>query len=670
MSLDFASKKLASSGITIDDAKQLGMSVDKAVKFDAAFHPIKALKIPYFNIEGEDSGFFRIRYLEDLPGFGRQIAKPQRYAQSIGSTNWVYLPRVPSIDWTKVASDATEPLVITEGELKAACACLYGITTIALGGVSVWQSRKKGLPLLPPLDEFVWKGRRVIIIFDSDAATNPNVAQTSVSLCKELLRLGAAPRVASLPPAIDGSKQGLDDFLVAGRELRDVLQETRSLDLGDYLLQFNNKFAYVPKMDVVVSVSDGHLSKRDAFIRGVACNVKVVEYVPSANNNLRREVISVAQNWLEWTARREVVGITYRPGAPRITEDGWFNGWRCWGVEPSPGNIAPWQKLLDYIFSEEPEHREWFEKWCAYPLQYPGTKLHTAVVFWSPGQGVGKSLIGNTLGKIYGENFTALNSALLRGDFNGWFQNRQLILGDEVVGSDKRGEADRLKSLITQETAWINSKGIPEFEVPDYVNWIMTSNHPNAFYLDIQDRRFAIFRAPITPMSKEFYEEFIAWRDEEQGTEALFDYLLKLDLAGFRPTDPAPITRSKMEMTDRGMSDVASFIQHLVANLDIELEKIATMMYLKEPPELLTSKMLLQYYERDGVQGRVSSGGIARELDKFGFRQLPQVRTKTFGSIRPFALKNTLEWLREKPEVVRDYVDRVFVSHLPKKGKF
>lgn len=660
--LSFAKAKLASSGISLEDAVALGMSVVRADNLDQAFKPVRALHIPYHDVDGRYSEFFRIRYLEDMPGFGAQLAKPQRYAQRAGTLNWVYLPRLPLIDWEKVSADATEPLLITEGELKAACACLHGFSTIALGGVSVWQSRKKGVPLLPPLDKFNWKGRSVVVVFDSDAATNPNVAQASTRLCKELLRLGAAPRVASLPPAIDGGKQGLDDFLVAGRELSDVLQETKSLDLGDYLLDFNKKFAYVPKMDVVVNLVDGHLSKRDAFTNGVCANVKVVEFTTSASGNPRREDIAVAKHWLEWTARREVQGITYRPGGARVTEDGWFNGWRAWGVEPSPGDVGPWHELLQFAFRDEPEHRAWFEQWAAYPLQHPGTKLHTAVVMWSPGQGVGKSLIGNTLGKIYGENFTALNSALLRGDFNGWFQNRQFILGDEVVGTDKRGEADRLKSIITQDTAWINSKGIPEFEVPDYCNWFMTSNHSNAFFMDHQDRRFAIIRLPSEPLDKEFYDRFIKWRDCEGGAEALFDYLLKLKLDGFNPTAQAPLTKSKAEMIEHGMSDVACFVQHFLRNLDDELARFAEFIGLKETPDMVLSRDLLRFYDSDQPNGRssVTAGGITRELTKFMIDRLPLVRTTALGSVRLTVLRNKAKWFSAKDVEVRDYVDRVY----------
>ena len=167
------------------------------------------------------------------------------YVQSAGTLNWVYLPRLKELSWKALAADATQPLLITEGELKAICACQHGYPTLGLGGVTVWRSAKKGVDLLPPLDQFNWKGRQVTIVFDSDAATNPHVAAAQVSLAKKLILLGAAPRIASLPADSSGAKQGLDDFLVNGNDLGLVLSETKLLMMGELFTDFKIGRAHV-----------------------------------------------------------------------------------------------------------------------------------------------------------------------------------------------------------------------------------------------------------------------------------------------------------------------------------------------------------------------------------------------------------------------------------------
>src|SRR6267378_2329320 len=77
--------------------------------------------IPYFDITGKQTKFWRFRYLEDTrKGFdvlsGR---KALRYVQASGGVNEVYL--APFVDWREIAENPEIPLVITEGELKAAC---------------------------------------------------------------------------------------------------------------------------------------------------------------------------------------------------------------------------------------------------------------------------------------------------------------------------------------------------------------------------------------------------------------------------------------------------------------------------------------------------------------------------------------------------------------------
>src|SRR5205085_10589883 len=78
---------------------------------------------------------------------------------------------------------------------------------------------------IPDLAAVVWAGRTLFVVFDSDAATNPNVRAAERALVAALTVAGAIVRVVRLPGGPDGRKQGLDDFLVAGSpdDLRDLL---------------------------------------------------------------------------------------------------------------------------------------------------------------------------------------------------------------------------------------------------------------------------------------------------------------------------------------------------------------------------------------------------------------------------------------------------------------
>jgi len=96
-----------------------------------------------------------------------------------------------------------------------------------------------------------WAGRRVFLVFDSDAVTNPHVRRAERDLAAALRRAGAIVVIVRLPSAPDGSKQGLDDFLVAhGPEaLRQLLHaaamppSTTDKDYGAALFRDDGRLA-------------------------------------------------------------------------------------------------------------------------------------------------------------------------------------------------------------------------------------------------------------------------------------------------------------------------------------------------------------------------------------------------------------------------------------------
>lgn len=659
-------EKLASSGITEKQAKDLGIiALPSAAKLGKEFQPLSCLQLNYYDIDKTKTGFYRVRYLELPKGFAGKVEKPQRYAQPKSTLNWCYLPHINGSDWSQLANDASKPIILTEGELKAACACIYGYDTIGLGGVTVWQGNKKGIKLLPPLDRFNWKGRSVTIIFDSDAATNPQVASASVSLAKALIMEGAVVSIASLPCAIDGSKQGLDDFLVAGGDLDEVLEDLRPLSLGEQLARLNEQYAYVRNQDVIIDYNTATRMKRDAFINGVCANIKTVEYITMANGNQKRMEVDTPKEWMQWPARREVEGVTYKPGQPRITSTNEYNAWQSWGCEPSPGDIKPWKTFLDYVFSEDPTHRKWFEQWCAAPFQMPGVKLYSACLFWGPETGTGKSLIGVILGRLYGNaNFTIVENADLFTQFNEWACNKQFVLGDEISGSDKRAESDKLKSIITRPRIRINMKHLPTYEVDDCINYYFTSNHCDGLFLEDKDRRNFIHRMPTKTMPRKFYVDLLDWIDNKGGKEILLDYFLKMDLKDFDPQGPAPVTDAKLEMIDHAKSDVGAFVQELSQNMDYMLRLIRTTWGLGAEPDIVLNKHLLQVYDPEG-KTRVTSRGMGRALAAIGIQSKTINGTKAFGTQRFYVIKNQDKWLKAKPEAIRNYVDSIFT----KKGK-
>lgn len=190
-------------------------------KYDGALGD--CLAIPFFDAAGKPMGYCRLK--PDRPRRQKEDGKPVKYESPKGAKNRAYFPPM-----TRAAlADPSIPLVITEGEKKAAKADQDGIACIGLVGVYGWQKKRnkdaKGRPegvreLIDDLAGITWKSRAVYIVFDSDAATNPRVRMAEWHLAIALVAAGATVKVIRLPqgePGPDGkpAKIGLDDFLVA-----------------------------------------------------------------------------------------------------------------------------------------------------------------------------------------------------------------------------------------------------------------------------------------------------------------------------------------------------------------------------------------------------------------------------------------------------------------------
>ena len=621
--------KLATSGLAAK-ARELRMAPYTAAEAQAALPGLPAYAagfiIPYFDLNGNVTKFWRYRYLEPTKkGFDALTVKKElKYAQPGGTVNEVYLP--PLKDWKQIAGDPSEPLFITEGELKAACCTLAGYPCIGVGGVWSFKSNANYMPLLPMFHKFKWDNRKVYVAYDSDAVTNYMVMQAENALARVLADLGALPYIVRLPPGEDGAKVGLDDYILAqGSNALQAVEALTDEDTAEPWLaaaplhKLNTEVVYIRDPGIVLELKkDGLKLSPRAFVDHSYSDRSLQVEIPLKNGDSKFVEKSAAAEWLKWPARGVLARMVYQPGAERIV-DGAYNTWNGWGCAPAPGNIAPWHKLMDFLFKDaEPGIRQWMERWLAYPLQHPGTKMFSAPVIWGLKHGTGKSLLGYTMFDIYGKNCVEIHDHDLHESDNSWAENKQFVLGDEITGGNKRQVADRMKAMITQKTMRINIKYVPKFEIPDCINYMFVSNHPDSFFMEDNDRRYMIHEVTGEPLPFDFYNKvYTRWLKEENGAAHLFHYLLNLDLGDFNPAARAPDTQAKKEMMEFGQSDVGSWVRQLRDNPDNVLRLGGTGKPVAYT--LWTAEDLHTLYDPEGQKGRVTAGGLARELKKAGF---------------------------------------------------
>lgn len=170
-----------------------------------------AMVFPFHDADGAN-GYCQVK--PDNPRRNNKGAAV-KYESPRGQPPRLYIP--PGV---AAKLESNEPdLFITEGVKKALALTQAGFSAVGLAGVSSFYRDKKSCRLLPELERAEWKRRKTFIVFDSDAADNPNVADAERQLAAKLAALGAVVKVIRLPagPAGEGGepvKQGVDDFLV------------------------------------------------------------------------------------------------------------------------------------------------------------------------------------------------------------------------------------------------------------------------------------------------------------------------------------------------------------------------------------------------------------------------------------------------------------------------
>ena len=582
---------LARSGLDAADARRMGveaLTAEQASAFTGVNGLRAGYRLPYFDLDGKPIEFARVRYLPftgTVPFGGKVDDDAAKYRQPDGSAPEFYLP--PFTNWRAVAADPAVELLFTEGEKKSAKATVEKFPTVGLGGVNAFVQKqatgKQGRPKSVPLDDFdafVWLGRVVIIVYDSDIAWKPQVQDAERKLAALLIKLGAKPYRVRLTCDCKPMCKGLDDFLVKhGADAFKAL--TR--EPFDQVEMLNEKYIMLSDPPATVYNRESRKPMNDHKF--------AVESAQTTTLNLRTgEVVSAAQSWLMSPTRANATRLLYEPARepetlindPDFDGKQGYNIWSGLYCEPRKGDIAPYLELLEKAFPD-PQQRRLFEQWAAYPLQNLGAKIQHAVLMVNDETGIGKTFLGRIIGGVYGRNYLFLDRPeALHEKFNAIFEGRLFVLADELLRS--RLEAERLKSRISESDMSIEHKGINSYNIANRLNIYAASNHIDALKLDNKDRRWWVVEFPNWPKSKSerdaFFKRLGKWwyvsaTDKRPRVEAasamLYHLLSEVDCKSFNPTGDPPMTAAKEEMIELTRTDVESFAAQIKANPKLAL---------------------------------------------------------------------------------------------------
>ena len=122
-------------------------------------------------------------------------------------------------------ADPDTPLFVTEGIKKGDCLVSHGCCAVALLGVWTWRGTNAlgGKTSLPDWEAVALNGRQVYVIFDSDVMLKPQVHAALARFKPFLESRGARVLLIYLPVDPSGKKTGVDDYLVAGHTMDELL---------------------------------------------------------------------------------------------------------------------------------------------------------------------------------------------------------------------------------------------------------------------------------------------------------------------------------------------------------------------------------------------------------------------------------------------------------------
>jgi hypothetical protein len=196
------------------DLMALGFSARQA----AAAKNGHVLVIPLYGVDGGICGYIA---RPDSPRIDLKSGKAHKYEFPPKAQQILDVP----VGCRDKISNPSIPLFITEGAKKADAAVSAGLTCIDLAGVWNWRGTNTvgGSTALGDWELVALNDRQIYIVFDSDVTIKVGVWLAAYRLGKFLRSKRAHVSYLVLPPLEDGSKCGLDDWLVGNNHNTDAL---------------------------------------------------------------------------------------------------------------------------------------------------------------------------------------------------------------------------------------------------------------------------------------------------------------------------------------------------------------------------------------------------------------------------------------------------------------
>jgi len=258
--------------------------------------------------------------------------------------------------------------------------------------------------------------------------------------------------------------------------------------------------------------------------------------------------------WKMKEERRQFKMIAFLPGGPDLLPGNVLNLWNGFAVSPAPGSWALMQQhILEVLADGDKASAEYITKWAAYAVQHPDKPAEAALVFRG-GLGTGKGAFGRAMMKLFGQHgIRTQGAAVLDSRFNVHLRDCVLLFADEVDWDSRRSDS-QLKGMVTEDTLFIEPKGVDATSQPNFLHIIIASNSDWVIPATPGERRYAAFGVSDKRKGDKEYFSALFGEMEAGGLAAMLHDLLAMDLTGFHPRWSIPQTEELSAQKLAGLS--------------------------------------------------------------------------------------------------------------------
>ncbi len=236
------------------------------------------------------------------------------------------------------------------------------------------------------------------------------------------------------------------------------------------------------------------------------------------------------------------------------------------------------EKHFELLFPDDRE-RNILLDYLAYTVQFPKEKITWGVLIQGV-DGSGKSWLAGMMAAVLGGlNVRVVDATALKEQFTKWMQGYRMVFFSEIrLRGESRFEIlDKLKRPVSDPSVDVRMMQRDSFEVPNFTNYVMFTNFPDALPINNNDRRYFILKTSF--QTKEDIDTFEAQHPTyfadlfnilSFDAPALRWWLMEREISiDFPAKGKAPSTDAKAEMReDAEGSDDMETLEALIADPD------------------------------------------------------------------------------------------------------